>query len=151
MGLYLERTWHTWWAAQKEHRSGSPFSDSPWFKEQRNSNLSRKPPYNLNFVKGGMGFKWKSQQGFAQEAQRQGWGLQEHWTGGELDKEVESPGFQNVGGQDLGKTLVPAGSLFIYTSLLSNHKEESTKIESERNESTCQKREELINLRPGFS
>ena len=43
-----------------EHRSGSPFSDSPWFKEQRNSNLSRKPSYNLNFVKGGMGFKWKS-------------------------------------------------------------------------------------------
>lgn len=102
MGLYLECTWRTWRAAQKEHRSGSPFSDSPWFKEERNSNLSRKPPYNLNFVKGGIGFKWKSQQGFAQEAQRYGWGLQEHRTGGELDKEVESPGFQNVGGQDLG-------------------------------------------------
>lgn len=36
--------------------------------------------------------------------------------------------------------MVPAGSLFIYTSLLSNRKEESTKTESERNESTCQKR-----------
>ena len=51
-----------------EHRSGSLFSDSPWFKEGRNSNLSRKTSCTLDLVKRGMGFKLKRQQSFVQEA-----------------------------------------------------------------------------------
>lgn len=40
-----------------EQGSGSPFSDSIWFKEERNSNLSRLLPSTVNLEVGGAGFK----------------------------------------------------------------------------------------------
>lgn len=40
--------------------SGPPFSHSPWFREERNSDLSRKLPYIPNLVEGGVGLKSKS-------------------------------------------------------------------------------------------